>query len=149
MRKFSISMILLSAMVFTSSLTSAAQELGEFCWQSTKDSCVLRLQTTQNNNFFSFHGKQSCPDKSSLFAGVEFNNVNSHISGSGYTNGNVVEIGLHLISSGFYPGSSDMSYAVTEILGNINLSDLSLAGTSISNDPTLALLSYNNVSCTP
>lgn len=162
MRKFCISMGLLSAMAFTSSLTSAAQELGEFCWQSTRDSCVLRLQVTQHDNYFSFLGKQSCSGEykgNEDFSGLDISEVNSHVTGSGYVNGNQAKIGLNFIDFTRISGlnSSDWTGANVgddydsnnSLFGEINLSDLSLIGKSTNNntqhndEPP----NYTNIAC--
>jgi len=125
-----------------------AQEIGEFCWQSNADSCVLKLQITQHNDYFSLNGKQICPADSSLFAYSGFENVTSQVNGSGYIADGKVEVGLNLISSGYYPGETNKSFAVTQLQGKINFSDLALNGVNISDVPPVPVpISYSNIAC--
>ncbi len=100
---------------FFSSTTVLAQELGEFCWKETNTLCVLKLNTTQHNSFFSFIGNEVCPD-----------GAFSHVSGSGFISDNQVNVGLNVISEfRFLPEISVIiSY---ELMGAINLSDLSFS----------------------
>lgn len=102
---------------FFSSTAVLAQELGEFCWKEADSLCVLRLNATQHNNFYSFIGNEICPDEETL----------THVNGSGFISDNQVKIGLTFISQfNFLPAVSvTTTYGLA---GTINLPDLSFSG---------------------
>ncbi len=102
---------------FFSSTPVLAQELGEFCWKETDTLCILKLNATQHNNFFSFIGNEVCPDEETL----------THVNGSGFISDNQVNIGLTFISQfNFLPA---ISVTITSgLAGTINLPNLSFSG---------------------
>jgi hypothetical protein len=144
MKKFCVAIILASAIATTSSL-SFAQELGEFCWQSKIDPCVLRLHTIRHQTYFSFHGKQACVEEDGIvirhspnphFIGREYRvrNLEAHAHGSGYIHQSQVKIGLTFIEKRDYMQEEQFGGTVRENevsrshhAGDINLNDLSIS----------------------
>lgn len=101
---------------FFSSTAVLAQELGEFCWKEANSLCVLRLNATQHNNFYSFIGNEICPDEETV----------THVNGSGFISDNQVNIGLTFISQSILLPA--ISFTTTYgLAGTINLSDFSFS----------------------
>ena len=124
---------------FFSSTAVLAQELGEFCWKQENTQCTLKLNATQHNDFFSFIGNKICPSGESHGHG--------HVSGSGFISDNQVNIGLYFIDAfNLLPA---LLVAISyELIGAINLSDLSLTGTTTNNiDSTLQQENYVSAVC--
>lgn len=117
MRKVFITQTL-AALYFSASSVTFAQELGEFCWKERGSSCVLKLNVSQHNNFFSFIGNEICPDAART----------SHATGSGFIRGDKVNIGINFIAQ--EPGT-DPAIPLTfkyGLFGTINLSDFLING---------------------
>ena len=121
---------------FFSSTAVLAQEFGEFCWKETNTLCVLKLNATKHNSFFSFIGNEICPNEPLL----------SHVSGSGFISDNQVNIGLNFISHfGFLPAISVTT--TSGLFGTINLPGLSFSGVSTINDAVQKQANYVSAVC--
>jgi hypothetical protein len=158
MKKISISIAFLSSIFFTPSIVLASTELGEFCWQSTQNSCVLKLQATQNGNYFSFQGKEIC--SGTISGGIhswltDSNavNVSAHIpSGSGYITEGQVEIGLSIIASATIQDTNQDNYRAhmdTVFVGKIDPSDFSITQKNEGPEGGSSSLAYTSISCNP
>ncbi len=118
MKHLYITTTLVTFYLFASSV-AFAQELGEFCWKERGSTCVLKLNVTQHNKFYSFVGNEICPDVART----------AHATGSGYTNGGQVNFGLNFIAQ--EPGTDPaipLSTYKYGLFGTINLADLFLSG---------------------
>ena len=135
MKKLWITTLLLTCCFF-SSTSVLAQELGEFCWKETNTSCVLKLNATQHNNFYSFIGNEICPDVETL----------THVNGSGYISDNQFNIGLTFISQfNFLPAVSvTTTYGLA---GTINLPDLSFSGVTTITEDVQKQANYVSAAC--
>ncbi len=135
MKKLWITTALVTCYFFSSTVV-LAQELGEFCWKETNTLCILKLNATQHNSFFSFIGNEICPHESLL----------SHVNGSGFISDNQVNIGLNFISNVIFLPAVSIT-TTSGLFGTINLPDLSFSGVSTFNDAEQKQANYVSAVC--
>lgn len=160
MKKLSIPVLLLSSVIFPTATAVAEKIPQELCWQSTQNSCLLKLRATQNNNYYSFYGNEICQGTISngihgWMAGYDAINVHSFVSGSGYNiaNNDQIKIGLNIASSAIINTPPDFdNYKVhldSVFIGEISISDLSITKENEGPSGGSQTLAYTNISCNP